>query len=69
MPRFHRRPPGLDGDGAGAPVLPDAEALAAVDAEQLTAPTDEDHPPVLPVGLRLAPTPWTVLEGSDDVPF
>ena len=52
-------------DGTGLPVLPDPEALAAVDLAQLTAPTDDDLPPWLPTAERLPSMEWTWLDGDD----
>ncbi len=69
VPTFTSPPPGIDhdpspGDGTGTPSLPDPEELAAVDEQQLTAPTADDLPPWLPTAERLQPTDWTWLDGG-----
>ena len=69
VPRRLDRPPGPDSAGPGRLVaLPDADELAALDREQLTA-TDDDLPPWLPPGQDPPPTTWTIVEGSDAPPF
>ena len=70
VPRQHRPAPGIDREAAGGtPFLPDADELAEVDAALLRPLTDDDIPPVLPLGQPFAPTQWSFLAGSDDAPF
>lgn len=65
VPHHVEPPPGIDPDDVEQPVLPDPDELDLVDRAQLEPPGD-DGPPWLPAAERDT-TPWTWLEGDDDV--
>jgi hypothetical protein len=67
-------PAGPDSDATSVPALPDARLLAGTDADQLTAPTDEDRPPWAEPRAATEDPQWTWLheplpQVDDPAPF
>ena len=68
VPRTTRPAPGVDTDPGGRPpVLPDADELHAVDADQLTPVTD--HPPLIAPQPRPAGDPAPPADVDDEPPW
>ena len=69
VPHPRRPAPGADADPTGRSAdLPEADELASVDADQLTAVDPDDQRPWLPVEQGVEKTEWGVLAGSAEAP-